>query len=180
MSNRTLYLHIADHTTQFVVASPDDDKPRLYEIPVGCVQLSSDEFANDPPRAEELSNAIAMVQNGMDDVLRELPEVTQCHRAVGIGRTTRIVAAVELGVPESDPEVEGFVLTRDAAEDVYRTLATEALADRRHNPGLPFEMAPVIVGGCCILVAVMRRLYLPELVLEHVTGAVDGVLRGAL
>jgi exopolyphosphatase / guanosine-5'-triphosphate,3'-diphosphate pyrophosphatase len=179
MSNRTLYLHIADHTTQFVVASPDDDQPLLYEIPVGCVQLSSDEFASDPPRAEELSNAIAMVQNGLDDVLRELPEVTQCRRAVGIGRTTRVVAAVELGVAESDPQVEGFVLTRDAAEDVYRTLATEALDDRRHNPGLPLEMASVIVGGCCILVAVMRRLYLPELVLEHVTGAVDEVLRGA-
>jgi exopolyphosphatase / guanosine-5'-triphosphate,3'-diphosphate pyrophosphatase len=179
MSDRTLYLHIADHTTQFVVASPNDEEPRLYEIPVGCVQLSTDEFASDPPRAEELSNAIAAVQQGMDDVLRELPEVTLCHRAVGLGRTTRIVAAVELGVAESDPQVEGFVLTRDAAEDVYRTLATEVFNDRQHNPGLPLEMASVIVGGCCILVAVMRRLYLPELVLEHVTGAVDDILRRA-
>jgi exopolyphosphatase / guanosine-5'-triphosphate,3'-diphosphate pyrophosphatase len=180
MTDRTLYLHIADHTTQFVVASGNDDEPLFYEIPAGCAQLSRDELTSDPPRAEELSNAISLVQNGMDDVLRELPEVALCHRAVGLGRTTRIVAAVELGVSESDPQVEGFVLTRDAAEDVYRTLATEALIDRGHNPGLPVEMAPVIVGGCCILVAVMRRLYLPELVLEHVTGAVDDRLRRAM
>ena len=39
------------------------------------------------------------------------------------------------------------MLTRDAAEDVFRTLATEPLADRLHNPGLPRERADIIVGG---------------------------------
>ena len=177
MTERTLYIHVADHTTQFVVAG--DEVPRMYEIPLGCVQLTRDELGSDPPRAEELSNAIAMVQNYMDDVLRELPGVAQCSHAVGLGRTTWILAAVELGVPESAPEIEGFRLSRDAAEDVYRTLATETLDDRRHNPGLPIEHASVIVGGCCIVVAIMRRLYLQEITLEHVDGPVADMLNGS-
>jgi exopolyphosphatase / guanosine-5'-triphosphate,3'-diphosphate pyrophosphatase len=177
MIERTLYVHVADHTTQFVVAA--DDALRMYEIPVGCVQLTRDELGGDPPRAEELSNAIAMVQTHMDDVLRELPEVAQCSRAIGLGRTTWVVAAVELGVPESSAEIEGFRLSRDAAEDVYRTLATETLDDRRHNPGLPIDHAPVIVGGCCIVVAIMRRLYLHEIALEHVEGPVADMLNGS-
>lgn len=110
MTERTLYVHVADHTTQFVVAG--DDAPRMYEIPLGCVQLTRDELGSDPPRAEELSNTIAMVQNYLDDVLRELPEVAHCSHAIGLGRTTRILAAVELGVPESAPEIEGFRLSR--------------------------------------------------------------------
>jgi exopolyphosphatase / guanosine-5'-triphosphate,3'-diphosphate pyrophosphatase len=177
MTELTLYIHVADHTTQFVVAG--GEALRLYEIPLGCVQLTRDELGSDPPRAEELSNAIAMMQNYMDDVLRELPDVARCSRAIGLGRTIWVMAAVELGVPESSPEIEGFRLSRDAAEDVYRTVATESLDDRRHNPGLPIDHAPVIVGGCCIVVAIMRRLYLHEITLEHVHGPVADLLNGA-
>ena len=41
------------------------------------------------------------------------------------------------GLPAYDRDrIHHFVLTRAAAEDVFRTLATEARADRIHNPGL--------------------------------------------
>jgi exopolyphosphatase/guanosine-5'-triphosphate,3'-diphosphate pyrophosphatase len=71
------------------------------------------------------------------------------------------------------------VLTRDAAEDVFRTLATESLADRVHNPGLPRERADIIVGGCCVLVAVMRRLKIDSLVVST-RSLLDGVAREEL
>ena len=44
----------------------------------------------------------------------------------------------------------------DAAEDVFRTLATEATEARRHNPGLDPGRVDVIVGGCCVLVGIFR------------------------
>ena len=37
--------------------------------------------------------------------------------------------------------IHGFELTRDAAEDVFRTLVTESFAERIHNPGLPEDRA---------------------------------------
>ena len=49
--------------------------------------------------------------------------------------------------PTTATRIHHFVLTRDAAEDVFRTLATESLADRIHNPGLEEARADVIVGG---------------------------------
>jgi exopolyphosphatase/guanosine-5'-triphosphate,3'-diphosphate pyrophosphatase len=59
------------------------------------------------------------------------------------------------------------VLTRDAAEDVFRTLATESRADRIHNPGLEEARADVIVGGCCVLVALFRRFGFDEMIVSE-------------
>jgi exopolyphosphatase/guanosine-5'-triphosphate,3'-diphosphate pyrophosphatase len=66
-------------------------------------------------------------------------------------------------------------LRRDAVEDVFRTLATEPLADRVFNPGLPRDRAEIIVGGCCVLVAVMRRLQISELIVSQ-HNLLDGII----
>ena len=80
------------------------------------------------------------------------------ERAVFCMTGVTTVAAVEQGLPEYDPEkIHHFVLTRAAAEDVFRTLATETIEQRRENPGMEAQRADVIVGGCCVLVAIMRR-----------------------
>ena len=64
-------------------------------------------------------------------------ECTGACRLVGVAGTITTVAAVELGLATYDRGlVHHFELSRDAAEDVFRTLATEPLADRVHNPGL--------------------------------------------
>ena len=85
------------------------------------------------------------------------------------------VAAIEIGQQVFNAnELHGFILTRDAIEDVFRTLATESLVDRRHNPGLPPERADVIVGGCCVLVALMRSLDANELTVST-NNILDGV-----
>jgi exopolyphosphatase/guanosine-5'-triphosphate,3'-diphosphate pyrophosphatase len=53
-------------------------------------------------------------------------------------------------------------------------LATEPLIDRIHNPGLPRDRADVIVGGCCVLVALMRTLDADELIVST-NNILDGV-----
>ena len=94
---------------------------------------------------------------------------------LGIAGTITTIAAVEIGLPVYDPErVHGAALSRAAIEEVFRTLATEPLADRIHNPGLPRERADVIVGGCCVLVAIMRTWHVPQLVVSH-RNLLDGV-----
>jgi exopolyphosphatase/guanosine-5'-triphosphate,3'-diphosphate pyrophosphatase len=66
-------------------------------------------------------------------------------------------------------------MARSDVEEVFRTLATEKLADRKHNPGLPADRADVIVGGCCVLVGIMRRLHLAEITVS-VNNLLDGVI----
>ncbi|HYF44750.1 MAG TPA: exopolyphosphatase, partial [Acidimicrobiales bacterium] len=79
-------------------------------------------------------------------------------RFVGLAGTVTTAAAVEIGLPTYDRDrIHHFALTRAAAEDVFRTVATETRADRIHNPGLEEARADVIVGGCCVLVKLMRH-----------------------
>jgi exopolyphosphatase/guanosine-5'-triphosphate,3'-diphosphate pyrophosphatase len=95
---------------------------------------------------------------------------------VGVAGTIVTVAAVEIGLPSFDDAVlNGFVLTKDAAEDVFRTLATESHSQRILNPGLPAERSDIIVAGCCILVATMRRLHIDEIIVST-RNLLDGVM----
>ena len=131
---------------------------QCHVIPLGAVSLSSDAFSSDPPRPEELTNAIGVVVDHLDDMLRALPAAIEAD-AVGIfGEHAAIIAAVEYG---GDPPLP-FSLDRAAAEDVFRTVATESAIERARNPGLPAGAVDTIVGTCCIVVALMRHLHLDE------------------
>jgi exopolyphosphatase/guanosine-5'-triphosphate,3'-diphosphate pyrophosphatase len=109
-----------------------------------------------------------------------MPMATTASRLVGLAGTVTTVAAVEIGLAEYDPEViHHFELTKEAAEDVFRTLATEALADRVHNPGLEEQRADVIVGGCAVLVGIMRYLGYSELLVSE-ADILDGLVLSQL
>jgi exopolyphosphatase/guanosine-5'-triphosphate,3'-diphosphate pyrophosphatase len=130
----------------------------VHELPFGSARLAA-ELAGDPPRPEQLTNAIGAVIDHVDDLVRMRPDVL--GRAVEMsGPLPYAVACVEAGSEVTLP----FTLPRDAAEEVFRTVATEPAADRRHNPGLAPEMIDTVVAGCCVVVGVARRLQLDELV----------------
>jgi exopolyphosphatase/guanosine-5'-triphosphate,3'-diphosphate pyrophosphatase len=152
-----------------------DTLEQVRSLDVGSVRLTEALLHGDPPRPEELSNAIALVSDHLDDVIRDIPELVDTTGLVGIAGTITTIAAVEIGLASFDPAaIHGYTLTKEAAEEVFRTLATERLAERIHNPGLPRERADVIVGGCCVLVAVMRRLRAAQLTVS-VHSLLDGV-----
>jgi exopolyphosphatase/pppGpp-phosphohydrolase len=71
-----------------------------------------------------------------------------------------------------DPSI--FTRQADAAEDVFRTLATENHQQRILNPGLSEDRNDIIVAGCCILVATMRRLHIDEIIVST-RNLLDGV-----
>jgi exopolyphosphatase / guanosine-5'-triphosphate,3'-diphosphate pyrophosphatase len=166
-------LDIGGGSTEFSVGVTEPDA--VVSIELGSVSLTEDELTGDPPRPEELANALGRVTDEIDDVVRAVPDILHA-RLIGVAGTVTTVAAVEIGLEPYDPDrIHQFVLTRRAAEDVFRTLATERRSDRVHNPGLQAERADIIVGGCCILVAVMRRLEAAELLVsEH--DLLDGLL----
>ena len=63
--------------------------------------------------------------------------------------------------------IHHFRLSRAAAEEIFRTLATEPIARRRHNPGLEPGRVDVIVGGVIVVVAVMRHWGFDELLVSE-------------
>jgi exopolyphosphatase/guanosine-5'-triphosphate,3'-diphosphate pyrophosphatase len=150
-----LVVDIGGGSTEFAVGTKEPEG--VLSIDIGCVRLTEKFLHHDPPTPEELSQVISVTRDYLEDVARELPAATEAKRFIGLAGTVSTVAAVEQGLPEYDTDrIHHFVLTHDAAEDVFRTLATEPRADRIHNPGLEEARADVIVGGTAILVATMR------------------------
>ncbi|WP_419855663.1 exopolyphosphatase [Candidatus Poriferisodalis sp.] len=175
-----LVLDIGGGSTEFAYGTPSaGGRPdAAISVDMGSVRWTERFLASDPPRPEELSSAISVARLHLDDIDRDHPVIARgaaAARLVGVAGTVTTVAAVEIGLDPYEPEViDGFVLSRAAAEDVFRTLATERLADRIHNPGLHVDRAPVIVGGCCILVAVMRHWNIDECIVRE-RDLLDGI-----
>jgi exopolyphosphatase/guanosine-5'-triphosphate,3'-diphosphate pyrophosphatase len=171
-----LVVDIGGGSTEFAVgdgaASPAGAAPSqagrtvpfaATSVDIGCVRLTERFLRSDPPAPEELSQALSIVHDHLDDVARDIPAVRTAERLVGLAGTVTTVAAVEMGLPGYDGErIHHFVLTRAAVEDVFRTLATERRSQRVHNPGLEEARADVIVGGVVVLVAVMRHFGFDE------------------
>jgi exopolyphosphatase/guanosine-5'-triphosphate,3'-diphosphate pyrophosphatase len=155
-----LVVDIGGGSTEFAVgpgAEADREPQGVLSVDIGCVRITEKFLHSDPPTAEELSQALSVVRDYLEDVSRELPSVREASRLIGLAGTVTTVAAVEQGLPEYDRDrIHHFVLSREAVEDVFRTLATEKRADRIHNPGLEEARADVIVGGTAILAAIMR------------------------
>jgi exopolyphosphatase/guanosine-5'-triphosphate,3'-diphosphate pyrophosphatase len=169
-----LVVDIGGGSTECIVGTQRVDAVRSLDL--GCVRLTEKHLYSDPPAPEELSNAIAEATDHFDDLLREVPQVHTARQVVGLAGTITTVAAVELGLLQWDRDaIHHFVLTRAAAEDVFRTLATERLSDRVHNPGLEPARADVIVGGCCVLVALFRSLGVDDLLVSE-ADILDGLV----
>jgi exopolyphosphatase / guanosine-5'-triphosphate,3'-diphosphate pyrophosphatase len=151
-----LVVDIGGGSTEFVVGTTEPEG--VLSVDMGCVRVTEKFLTSDPPTAEELSQAISVVHAYLDDVAREVPASLEARQLVGLAGTITTMAAVEIGLATYQRDrIHHFVLTRDAAEDVFRTLATESRAQRLHNPGLEEARADVIVGGAAILVAIMRH-----------------------
>ena len=151
----------------------------VMSVDVGCVRLTEKWIHSDPPAPEELHACISVTTQYLDDVVREHPQMRGARLMIGLAGTVSTVAAVEIGLPTYDrSKIHHFTLTRAAAEDVFRTLATEPRARRIHNPGLEDARADVIVGGCCALVSVMRFFDVPSLLVSE-SDILDGLAASA-
>jgi exopolyphosphatase / guanosine-5'-triphosphate,3'-diphosphate pyrophosphatase len=161
-----LIVDIGGGSTEFIAGT--DDVEGVISVDVGCVRMTEKFLEHDPPQPEELTACISFVDAHLEDVAREVPAAAEARTLVGLAGTITTVAAVEIGLVEYDRDrIHHFRLTRDAAEDVFRTLATEPYDRRIHNPGLEKARADVIVGGCCVLVALFRRFGFDEMIVSE-------------
>ncbi len=171
-------------STELAAGPPGAAATHVWSAPIGGRSITAAYLHSDPPRADELSAALSIIELHIDDVRREAPEiVADLGSAVVVGMGAVVtLAAIEVGLADGDPNtgsgdgpLHRFVLTREAAEDVFRTIATERAADRRHNPGLPPTRVDEIVGAGAVLVEMMRQLGLAQVVVSQ-RALLDGLL----
>lgn len=170
-----LVMDVGGGSTEFIAGTDHPDG--LVSVDIGCVRLTEQYLRSDPPTAEELSQAVSIVRDELADVDRLVPSAATAKTFVGTAGTVWTMAAVELGVDASASErIHHFRLSRAAAEDVFRTLATEPIARRRHNPGLEEGRVDVIVGGAIVVVAAMRHWNFDEMLVSE-ADILDGLAR---
>jgi exopolyphosphatase/guanosine-5'-triphosphate,3'-diphosphate pyrophosphatase len=173
-----LVFDVGGGSTEFIVGIEKPDG--LLSVDIGCVRLTERFLESDPPAPEELSAALSYVRDHLQDVDRTLPQASSAQTLVGLAGTITTMAAIELGLQEYDAEkIHRFRLSHDAAEDIFRTLATEPIDVRRHNPGLDPGRADVIVGGALVVVAVMRHWGFGEMLVSE-ADILDGLARSQL
>lgn len=175
-----LVVDIGGGSTEFIVGTTEVEASKSIDI--GCVRFTEQYIESDPPAPEELHACISVTDAWLEDITREMPGVTSAKTFVGLAGTITTMAAVEIGLAEWDRDaIHHFRFSREAVEDVFRTLATESLEDRKHNPGLEEARADVIVAGSCIFVAVMRGLGFEECLISEsdiLDGLVDSLVDG--
>ena len=170
-----LVIDIGGASTEF--AYGHESFEAAVSLDIGSVRLTDLYIEHDPPRPEELSNCVTYTGSWLDDIDRMLPQAHQAKTVVGVAGTISTAVAVEIGLPEYDrDQIHHFTLTREAAEDVFRTLATENREDRACNPGLPPGRVDTIVAGMAILVRIMRHFDLDKLLASE-ADILDGLAR---
>lgn len=131
-----------------------------WTLPVGPVSLVERELERaDRPAPEQLMNALGIVIDHLDDVVRESPMVLDAPSVTLTGRHAVGFGRVELGI---DTLPDTYVIQRSDADEVFRTLVAEPRAERLHNPGLDPDDVETIIGTSCVVLAVMRRLELTQ------------------
>ncbi len=168
-----LVVDIGGGSTELVVGTTAPDG--LVSLDIGCVRLTEQFLHSDPPAPEELSAAVTVVRDHLADVDRIIPGAAGAKTLIGLAGTVSTMAAVEQGLAAYDRDrIHHFRLTRDAAEDIFRTLATEPIRERRHNPGLEPGRVDVIVGGVIIAVCVLRQWGFDEMLCSE-SDILDGI-----
>ena len=149
-------------------------------VDIGCVRLTEKFLLHDPPLPEELSNCLSIVELHLDDVRAAIDGLDQVRTFVGLAGTVSAAAAVEIGLATyARDRIHHFHLSKPAIEDVFRTLATETVEERKDNPGLEPQRADVIVGGLCVLVQIMRRFGFDECLVSE-ADILDGLAMSVL
>ena len=170
-----LVVDVGGGSTEIIVGTEEPEG--LTSLDVGCVRLTEQFLHSDPPTAEELSQAVSVVRDLLADVARNIPATWDAPTLIGTAGTAWTLGAIELGVdPVRSDLIDHFRLTRAAAEEVFRTLATEPIAQRQHNPGLEPGRVDVIVGGAIVIVSVMRHWGFDSMLVSE-ADILDGLAR---
>ncbi len=151
----TLLVDIGGGSTELLVGGPEGVS-FATSLQVGCVRLTEQFLASDPPTAEELEAAAAHA--------RSLLPALAVESAIGVAGTVTTIAAIDLGLVAYDPTlIHGHRISRAAVDRVLADLSALPLARRERVPGLEPARAPVIVGGLVVLHEVVARYGLGEI-----------------
>jgi exopolyphosphatase/guanosine-5'-triphosphate,3'-diphosphate pyrophosphatase len=169
----TLVCDIGGGSTEFVIGHGGQLDFHV-STQAGVVRQADRHLTDDPPTAAELEAVATDVRATFEAAVPERWR-KGIGRALGVAGTPTQLAAIAQSLVPYDPErVHGYMLTREAIDEIFRRLRTMTLAERKQVPGIHPDRANVTLPGIGILQEVMRLFNLDAIeVSEH------DILRGA-
>lgn len=141
-----------------------------WTMDYGFEQVVKDHILSDPPKPEELSAALSVVELYIDDFKRtELYEEVGLTEAVTFSGQAFELAAVEAGDGRTAEQMSGYKMSAESLEEVFRCLVTENSDNRKHNPGLSPDMVDSILGVSVLVVEIARQLEITDLAIDTPT-----------
>ncbi len=136
-------------------------------VEVGCVRMSERFLRSDPPTRQEREEMEAHVRGLIAPIAREVA-VARPSLAVGLAGTITTLAGLKLGLACYDGDaIHHTRLVLGEVEELYEKLFSLPVEERREFMRLEPGRADVIVGGCGVLVTVMRETGLRELLVSE-------------
>jgi exopolyphosphatase/guanosine-5'-triphosphate,3'-diphosphate pyrophosphatase len=122
-------------------------------LPLGSVRVS-EEFL---PGEKATKKGMRALRRRVGEQLEQMGWWSGGGRLVGIGGTVRNLAAAAMKRLElPDIDVQGFVLTRDALDELIGLLADRPASKRGALSGIKPDRADVILGGALVLAAALE------------------------
>lgn len=165
-SGPVLVADIGGGSTEMIVGT-DGKILETHSLDMGCVRMSERFLEADPPLAEELermeAHVSALLEPVKEGILESSPELM-----VGLAGTVTTLSGIRLGLSSYDGEaIHHSRLTRDEVEELYGSLASLPLEERRDFMGLEPGRADVIIGGAGVLAVLLRELSFESLLVSE-------------
>lgn len=159
-----LIIDLGGGSTELVLGTTEPEN--LVSLQLGCVRMTERHLKSDPPAPSELEACfadVARVLQAARTIDRE-----RARRCVGLAGTVTALAGMSLGLESYDARLTHHsLLTRSSVEASFERLSRATLAERRTLLTQP-ERAGVIVGGACVLLAILRHFDITDLLVsEH-------------
>lgn len=156
---------IGGGSTEVIVA--ELGRPGLrVSLPLGSVRLTERHVHHDPPTEPEVAALEADIAATLGDLTLP-PGLTGRAALIGTAGTVTTLMAMALDLVDYDPaRVHGAQLTRAALEAQRDRLRRSTQREREQMAGLDPRRADVIFAGACILLALVRRLDAPTVLVN--------------
>ena len=130
------------------------DQPAFsHSFPLGALTLKDQCICHDPPLETELQEARELVKTQLHQ--QSVPE--KASALIAIGGTAVNLAAIQRSL-DSNPDLEGSVISVTELERMLKLFSGMTLAQRRNIPGLTPSRADIIIPGTLILSEVLDHL----------------------
>lgn len=167
-----LVIDIGGGSTEFVVG--EFAPTAAISTDVGCVRMTERHFHDDPPTAQQISDATQDVDAAIATAASVVP-LEDVHSLIGLAGSVTTIAALALNLQSYDPtKIHGSRISAEKVHEIAQELLSMTRAQRAGLGPMHEGRVDVIGGGALVLDRIMQVTGLSQVVVsEH--DILDGI-----